>query len=888
MTPGISILLSLCLTGWFNWKTIKTDNFTVIYKQGYLREATQSLHTLEYYRSAVVDLTGNDTRSVPVVIEDVGSMSNAYADPFFYNIHFFTYPPTFDYALQGNESWHRSALVHEHLHIAHLTRTAGLSRVLTAVIGAPAQSNMYSPGWQIEGITVYGESNISPYEGRLNDGYFDGYIAARIRDGTFPSLVEATNSPLAVPLDGIYLYGGAFFDFLASKYGEERFRRFFSVYGSCFWAPLSTLLPSVGFDFAARKVYGKSFPSLFKEWESFEEERPKTWYAEGSQVTEKGWYLSPVVSGGTSLYYVRSKLVKRDVFSARSLIQIVRLDCRTDEETVLANLTSGLTAPMKVHNGYLYYAQQEFKKGMANVSLLGFGATSTVHRKDLHSGEDRVLFTDDIRAFCILTDGSMLYAKDRVHAYGSEIWLFDGEGHEKLLESEVLVAELDARGERIVLAGKREYENPDIFALDLASGDLIPLITTPWTEGYLDLIEADLLRFTANYDGYHRLYELDIGNHSIRQITPQSFAQSGAVVDDALYYVGLNSSGNDIYRTEYSARAFLLPDWQPGPKPELPAEGYEPRSGGYTDVLATLFPAVRVPFVFAEYGEHMRWYLGALIAGGDATAENHYYAFIARDPDEERPVVNLAVQSGFFSPLRADFSYDTGGMVNTGAYYQFLARAAPGIRHAMLYSNVSSYDDFRRKEIAPGISFSFNYPFTTVACDAWFPFEREAWQSSINRNGQFASLGIRQSIKDGQLSVSSIIGSNTQDIDTLNLPLRGYDDVPATRGLFASAEYSHRLLPIRKGCWDINVYLEDLFGTVFIDYGFNHDETSFVSAGLELKVETKMAFGYIQFVQKVGVAINADEEISVYYGFTPAIEMPYGRKVHKHHFGKRE
>jgi hypothetical protein len=885
MILGNSILLSLVLCSWFNWKTIKSDNFTIIYKPGYSWEAQQSLQTLEYYRAAVVDLTGNDTRSVPVIIEDVGTISNAYADPFLYNIHFFTYLHSFGNALEGSENWYRSALVHEYIHIAHLTKTAGLSKILTGIIGASFQSNMYSPGWVIEGITVYGESSISPYEGRLNDGYFDSYIAARVRDGNFPSIVEATNSPLRVPLDGIYLYGGEFFDFLSERYGEQQFKRFFSLYGSFFWSPLCTLVPSLGIDIAAWRVYGKSFPSLFAEWKAYEENRFADWHTEGTRVTKKGWYVSPVVSKGSSLYYTRSKLVKRDAFSQRSIIQIVEFDPHTNNETIITDLTSGISAPMKVHENNLYYAQLEFKKGMANVSLLGFGATSTLHRRNLNTGNDEVLFTEDIRAFCILADGSILYAKDRIHAFGSELWLYDGEGREKLMESDLLIAELEAYGERIVLTASRDYENPDIYAFDLYTMDFSLLISTPWVEGYLQLVDEDLLRFSANFEGEHLLYELDIRENLVYQLTWNGFAQSGGVANDTLYFVGLNSSGNDIYKTDYIPREYDLADWQPSSKPDFSLDKQETRTGGYGDVLKTLFPAVRVPIVFGEYEEEeTHWYFGGLVAGGDATSENYYYAFIAHDPQEKYPVANILVESQFFSPLSASFSYQNDSFVHAGLYYQFLARLSPGIRHATLYTDFYSFDSYSRKEISPGISFSFNYPFTTLSGNVWFPFERESWKSSIDRNAQFASLSIRQSIKDGLFSISSIIGSNTPDPDTLSLPLRGYDDIPATRGLFASAEYSHKLCSVRRGVWDVNMYLEDVFASVFLDYGLDHENESFISAGCELKLETKMAFGYIQFVQKVGVAVNEDEDVSVYYGMMPTIESPYPGKQRAHQF----
>ena len=87
------LLVALSILGWFDWKTIKTDNFTVIYKPGYEWEAEQTLMNLEYYKKDVVALTGNDPGRFPIVVEDVGTMVNGFANPIFMNIHVFTYPP---------------------------------------------------------------------------------------------------------------------------------------------------------------------------------------------------------------------------------------------------------------------------------------------------------------------------------------------------------------------------------------------------------------------------------------------------------------------------------------------------------------------------------------------------------------------------------------------------------------------------------------------------------------------------------------------------------------------------------------------------------------------------------------------------------------------------
>ena len=170
-------MLTAVLVGlymWFDWKTLKTDDFTVIYKEEYYWEALHTLQTLEYYKDNVAGIIGDGQRNLPVVIEDVGAVSNGYANPIFNNVHIFTHPPGFAYRMEGIENWYRAVAVHEHAHILHLSKTMGMSRLLTNAFGSLFAPNIYSPGWITEGITVYCESQITPNEGRLNDGFLVG------------------------------------------------------------------------------------------------------------------------------------------------------------------------------------------------------------------------------------------------------------------------------------------------------------------------------------------------------------------------------------------------------------------------------------------------------------------------------------------------------------------------------------------------------------------------------------------------------------------------------------------------------------------------------------------------------------------------------------------
>ncbi|MHC4537890.1 MAG: hypothetical protein ACYS6K_28505, partial [Planctomycetota bacterium] len=82
----------------------------------------------------------------------------------------------------------------------------------------------------------------------------------------------------------MYNYGGVFFDYLSKSYGEEKFSQFFERYGSS--------MPILAFNRAAKKVYGKSFSKLWREWKEYESDRFRDFHMEGERLTHHGWYIS--------------------------------------------------------------------------------------------------------------------------------------------------------------------------------------------------------------------------------------------------------------------------------------------------------------------------------------------------------------------------------------------------------------------------------------------------------------------------------------------------------------------------------------------------------------------------------------------------------------------
>jgi hypothetical protein len=862
------VLLFLC--GWFDWKTLKTDDFTVIYKDGYYWEALHTLQNLHYYGGDVRGLTGDGLRNLPVVIEDVGAVSNGFANPIFHNVHIFTRPQGFSYRPEGIESWYRTVAVHEYAHILHLSRARGFAGLLTSVFGALFVPNLYSPGWITEGITVYCESQSTRYEGRLNDGFFDSYIGTRVSAGAMPSIIEATNTPLDFPAGAYYLYGGEFFDFIARKYGEDEFSEFFDRYGSYFWAPLSGIFPFTGLDLAARKSFGKSWPQLFAEWQQYEQQRFLHWENAGAPVTDQGWYVYSLVARDSMLYYVRYRPVKVNGFEARSIIQLVEFNCRSSAEKIVTSLRNTVTSPLKLYDNKLYYTTPQFTSGYANVYYLGYGVVVNLHEYDLNTGKDRILLTDDIRSFCVLRGGRIMYSRDRVHGFGSEIRVYDGNENSCLLETDMLVGELDATRAHTAVVARHDYENWNIYLLDFEAGDFVPVVTTPWIEASITLI-GDSLLFTANYDESHGIYLCDLTDGVLYRLTNKGYADHGVLVDKRLYFLGMSESGFDIYTSGFEPVKHERVLDEPSPKPDIDDTQLAIRDGGYGDVAKTLIPSVRIPFILPTEDDLSEWAYGLLFLGGDATDENIYGGFIALDPSEQDMFFNFLWQSRFFSPLDVFLFYDYRNAVEYTVAYPAYLGLEYGISSLTLFIDGRVFEGTTRLEFAPGFAAMMHYPYTTLSVRMSFPFERQAWGSDINRGGQRLQLGLRQFMSGGELVFHSDAYVDRHNPDIASFYLRGYDKIESPRALLMTVEYGHRLLKLRGGLWNPNIYFEDLFWAVFTDFAWTDNGTTYYSAGAELRLETKTGFGFLQVVPRLGIAVTKAEDFKVFFAISPKL-----------------
>jgi hypothetical protein len=119
-----------------------------------------------------------------------------------------------------------------------------------------------------EAITVYGESAMSPYSGRMNGGTYPAIISALSAEGKMPSLTKAGYYSSSTPLANHYVFGGSFYQYLADTYGPDKFPILFEYTGGSLFSYLNPLYSNLSLDKAYQDAYGKPLQVLWSEWQA--------------------------------------------------------------------------------------------------------------------------------------------------------------------------------------------------------------------------------------------------------------------------------------------------------------------------------------------------------------------------------------------------------------------------------------------------------------------------------------------------------------------------------------------------------------------------------------------------------------------------------------------
>lgn len=658
---ALLVLPITATAGIFDWQYIATQNYTVMYPARLEAMAYKSLYTLIRHRDTVARISGNPTLTakglaIPTIIEDNGVEANGSADPITGKLTFMPSNPG-PYSPLLADNWLEELVTHEQFHMAQLLNMSPEGGAAAALFGNMFSPNVLLPSFLIEGSAVYCESQLDPYQGRLNDGRFDAIIAAQAASRTLPSVADMVFHPHYYPespYGQTYLYGSTFLNYLATKYGKEKIPQLYTTFGKGVVVPVATQIgdffPASRIDQAPTQVFGKGFEALAAEWQAYETAN-RRWIPSGTALThsaaEKSW-LTPY---GNTVIYAAAAVHHTDVYTTKVRYQIRQLDLKKRTDTVLATLLTPVLAPMAAADGKLYFLGMTYGAGYDNFQNLGYATQPALFQLTLATGQLGIVHQQPNMRSIALKQNRLYVCVLLPSDEGSEIYEL-GEAIPIVRTRDLIGHISDGPGNTLVAAAKTVDGTWSLARIDLETRSVQTLIATPRLTLDARAQESRIL-FAANFDKTWQIYAR-AQNGQLSQLSTGGYFREPVAIGDRILCLGIPDLNREpahtppvlqIMELNPKATAYNLPALArttlPAPAWSLERIQQSAQKGSILDLEANplnWFPHTRgmvAANVLALYGE-------------DLPGINQYQAYVEL---KETPVIMGSVTSKILKPL---------------------------------------------------------------------------------------------------------------------------------------------------------------------------------------------------------------------------------------------
>jgi hypothetical protein len=821
------VLLCFLPTGIFasflEWQTLESENFLVYYYPSKKYQALHLIEQLENNRDYVVNFSGNNISKTTIILEDYGIYPNGLADPVKSKSILFSAKASTSEYIKQYQDWHRFIGVHEIFHLAQFSKTNSSIGLCNKIFGNIFSPSLFTPMWLYEGFAVYAESNISKYEGRLNDAYYPTVIARKIKAGNFVSLENLTNNSLEFPIDYPYIFGAEFTRYLAKKYGKEKITEYIKILGNNSFAALGAVFPNLGFDAAAKETFNKDFPTLYKEWEKELKEKYNDFEFEGKQLTNSKWHKNYLTKSKENLYFYSYSFTKPQPNTIARKTNLYELDTKTNNVKKIKSFASSVQIPIKAYDNYLFYSLAQIEHNYANITNFGYGYTNSLYVYDTQEKTTKKLFTKPMLAFAVdqiesKTNISGIYTTALETEFGSEIWKFSNNKSELIGTTNYYISEIVAlkKGSFFVVAKSRSNAW-DIYRLETDKNhlSLSPITTTPESEMHLSL-DNNFLYFTANKNDKYTIYRYSIIENNFEKMTSGNYADYGVAINDKLYFQDITGSGEEIFCKQLLPQKVSYPTINRTlPTSNFNKENLSEKSFLSTDTLS-LFPYVRMPIL--------------------ALGEDHL-GLISYDISYETSLgLNTSVGLKLFAPLSI---YLNSNSLNTYLYTWYPLHKS--LTAGLTTLNLAYKTDFYTETI-PYLEMEYSLPDNTT---------RASMQYDTQTKG--SALEIINTLDVGNNSIQ-ITYARYNDINWYEIlngaEITSFEDASGDAG---KIEFFHKLFDIKEGCWLPLIYFDSIFGNLFwqhssikeinsaVAYRKGHEAQEY---GYEFQMEFKALFSF--------------------------------------------
>lgn len=627
------------------WQTFDTEHFHLHFLQQHEAQARRAATIAEQaWSTLTVRLGWQPAGRIHMVLTDDHDMANGWAhvEPF-NQIRVFLSPPDGHSTLEQYDDWLHLLITHELTHVIHTDMVHGLPALVRKVFGRNPFTfpHAYTPGFLIEGLAVYEETNDAAAYGRGVSTLYDSMMRMEVLNGV-DDLSQAVAPLRDLPLGKHYLYGYYYWKFLAETYGDDKIRDYLRNYSG-------NIIPFFLQNYEARQVFGKSHEALWADFRTWLQQRFAPDIAQLQQQAETPLItrsavaagVDPVASDGEHYYYLRDNGQDR-----RALIKLAPASGQTTE---LLSLTGMISMDVNRAGDVVYSRYISDASGRVWSDLFR-----------LHNGsEQRLTEGERYRAVCWRTvaGGQQQLLAKRISGGISRLDLLNERG--QLIRTLWQGSVDDVLGDftvshdglQLVAAIKRAQQGWNLERMLLNNnqgGEWQALTSTRALENSPRFSRDDQhLLFSADYPAQaddvpvFNLYRLDLSSGQVTQLSHTMGAliqplEAGGVLFAQAYgaggyrHVSLTASDENQFALSSQQGRYDYPDAYAQPVTPSASRAYNP--------LSSMLPTQWLP---VWEGTESYNNLGVMIAGGDALGRHSYEITLSRDTLNDISAFNI-------------------------------------------------------------------------------------------------------------------------------------------------------------------------------------------------------------------------------------------------------
>lgn len=634
------------------WRSVETEHFIIHYHDGEEALAYKAARICEEIHAVLSPYLEEELAwKMHVVLTDHTDEANGYHSATPYpSVVMYMSAPLARQSLQCYEDWLWSLFVHEYTHALHINITEGIWKVLRAMFGGYMKPQRYQPGWMIEGIAVHNETAFTG-GGRGRASYADMLVRMSVLDDRFIPIHRAADSTDMWPGgQAKYIWGGRFHLWVSQQYGPDK------------WVELSDTHAAqvIPFVLPAKKVFGKRFVTLWKEWHAdleveyraLERELAEQGFTEAQVLTEHPDFCSePVIApDGEWVYYLhRHHRGPSEIHRMRpdgSDDEMINRHWHAREMSLSPDGSSLYFSALRTHKIYsayfdLYRLDLDEQRPLRRKRLT-HGAR--VRDPDVHPDGDRLVCVQNglgSNELAIWTEaaGVQTITESKPYTqYNQPVWSPDGTRIAVTVWHEGGYRDIEIYDE----AGQRLQRLTADRAID---------IEPHWSP------DGEYLLFSSDRTGIYNVFAHRLSDGELLQVTNViAAAYSPHVTPDLqwLLYEGYTSEGTDVRRTVYDPASWRVYRELPPATPETalaipPAQEQELPSKRYNPLTTLLPPRYLVPEI-DQHNSWTAWSLGARSGGRDVLRMHEYSGSFAYRTDHEFFRFSLAYELNALHP----------------------------------------------------------------------------------------------------------------------------------------------------------------------------------------------------------------------------------------------